>query len=98
VTGDDDEGRRRPAVEWVAILLAAGIATALNVITFAAMYVIVAVRLAGLPSQPGLSENTTQVLTGWGGGIIGVLGAYVGYAFGKRRNQADDQDKPDPPP
>jgi hypothetical protein len=27
----------------------------------------------------GISENGTQVLTGWGGGILGVLGAYVGY-------------------
>lgn len=31
----------------------------------------------------------TQVLTGWGGGIIGVLGAYVGYSFSKKKEDDD---------
>ena len=61
----------------VAVILAVGIATALNVIVFAVLYD--AIRSEG----PGLSENATQILTGWGGGIIGVLGAYIGYRAGR---------------
>lgn len=61
---------------WVAIILAVGIAVALNVMTFAALWV----ALQPFSSDvPRLGENSTQVLTGWGGGIMGVLGAYVGY-------------------
>jgi hypothetical protein len=33
---------------------------------------------------PTLGENTTQVLTGITGGLIGVLGSYVGYAMRHR--------------
>ena len=66
----------RHALGWVAVILAVGMATALNAITFAVLYD--AIRSEG----PGLSENATQVLTGWGGGIIGVLGAYIGYRVG----------------
>ena len=49
----------------------------------------------------GLSDNATQVLTGWGGGIIGVIGALVGLNVGagmeRRRQQPelvldDDED------
>jgi hypothetical protein len=29
--------------------------------------------------ESGLSDNAVQLLTGWGGGMIGVIGAYVGY-------------------
>jgi hypothetical protein len=65
----------------VAIILAVGIASALNIIT-TAMMVMVALRLA-VGVTAGLGENATQILTGWGGGIIGVLGAYVGHAFGR---------------
>ena len=73
-------GLTRPTgFETVAILLAIGIATALNAITFAVLYA----ALFGHSDVPGgLSENATQILTGWGGGIIGVLGAYVGYKAG----------------
>jgi hypothetical protein len=40
----------------------------------------------------GLSDNATQVLTGWGGGIIGVVGALVGLNVGRgveRRRQLE---------
>ena len=71
---------------WLAVLvLAVGLSTALNVITFAVVYDAIASK------GSGLSENATQVLTGWGGGIIGVLGAYVGYKAG----QPTDRSKPD---
>jgi hypothetical protein len=71
----------------VAIILAAGISLSLLTMTVATLYSAF-VRLGA--GGPGLSENATQVLTGWGGGMIGVLGAYVGYAFGKRANGNDN--------
>lgn len=64
--------------EWVAIILAIGIATAVNCVTFAVLYD--AIKSAG----PGLSENATQVLTTAFGGIVGVLGAYIGFKAGAR--------------
>lgn len=66
----------RHTSDWVALILAIGLATALNLITFAVLYD--AVR----SDTPGLSENATQILTGWGGGVIGILGAVFGYRAG----------------
>jgi hypothetical protein len=41
--------------------------------------------------EPGLSENATQILTGWGGGIIGVIGALVGYKAGETKRDNEDE-------
>lgn len=72
------------SIDLVAVILASGIALALNIMTAAAIWVAVAPLN---PDQiPRLGENSTQVLTGWGGGILGVLGAYVGFRFGDTRN------------
>jgi hypothetical protein len=60
----------------VAVVLAVGLASAVNFITIAVLWD--AVRSAG----PGLSENATQVLTTAFGGMIGVLGSYIGYRAG----------------
>lgn len=62
----------RPSRDWVAITIAVGISTALNVFTVAVLWD------ALFSERSGLSENGTQVLTGWGGGMVGVLGAYIG--------------------
>ena len=72
------------AGDAVTVILAAGLAVALLIITGAVMYD--AVR----SDTPGLSENATQILTGWGGGIIGVVGSYLGYRGGENaeRNRA----------
>ena len=59
----------------VAIILAVGMVVAINLFTFAAVYSAVA-------TNDQLSENATQILTGWGGGVIGVIGAIVGYTAG----------------
>jgi len=80
--------------DWIGILLAIGICTALNVIVFAVCYDAIASK------GPGLSENATQILTGWGGGIIGILGAMVGYRAGAQQNGGEppaDQPKDTPP-
>lgn len=58
------------------VVLAVGIATAMNLVTLASIWD------AFTSSEPGLSENATQVLTTLGGGILGVLGAAVGYKAG----------------
>lgn len=75
-----------PHRDWIALILAIGMCTALNLFCFAVLYD------ALFSTQPGLSENATQVLTGWGGGIIGILGAVFGYRAGQA--QRDDQNPP----
>lgn len=62
--------------DWVAIILALGLATAINCITFAVLWD--ALR----SDTPGLSENATQILTTAFGGILGVVGSYIGYRAG----------------
>lgn len=68
-----------PGKDWIALTLAVGICTALNLVTVAILYD--ALRSKG----PGISENATQILTGWGGGIIGILGAVFGYRAGSQQ-------------
>lgn len=66
----------------VAIILAVGIATAVNAITFGVLYDAIV-----NPGDAGLSENGTTVLTTAFGGIIGVLGSYVGFRGGEKAYQ-----------
>jgi hypothetical protein len=68
----------------VAAILAIGIGIALNTITVAVLY-----DAIQNPDNAGISENATQILTGWGGGIIGVIGALVGYKAGEQRKAED---------
>jgi hypothetical protein len=80
---EPEKPRRRPeAAGVVAIVLAGGMAIALNIITIALLYAAI-VRL-GVDPDSGLSDNGVQVLLAWGGGIISVLAGYVGYIVGKR--------------
>jgi len=60
---------------YVALVLAVTLGIAFNLFCAAVLWTAIA-------GDAPLSENATQVLTGWGGGIIGVLGAYVGYRVG----------------
>lgn len=60
----------------VAVILSIGICLALNLLVFAVFWDAI------YSSNSGISENATQILTGWGGGIIGVIGALVGYKAG----------------
>lgn len=70
----------RPNKDLVVLVIAVALGTAFNMVTFAVLW-------DGLFSnEAGLSDNAAQVLTGWGGGIIGILGTYVGY----RVSQADE--------
>lgn len=90
---------QRTAVGIVVVLLALGLSTALNLITFAALW---AAKFSPDTQFSGLSENATQVLTAWGSGIIGVIGSFIGYSYGLRRPKngpmLDDEPPPPPPP
>lgn len=66
----------RVATSAAVVILAVGIATAVNLITLASLWDAIA------SDEPGLSENATQVITALGGGIIGVIGAAIGYKAG----------------
>ena len=82
---DDAKSHHRSgAAGIVAIILAAGVAIALNVITMAILWAAWA-RL-GVDPDSGISENGTQLLTGTFGAIIGALSAYLGYTVGKKAN------------
>lgn len=67
--------QHRRAVDVVAIILASGIS--LGLLLVAAGSLMNTVRV-----EDNVGDHITQILTGWGGGMVGVLGAYVGYTFG----------------
>jgi hypothetical protein len=79
--------RPPPARDAVALILAVGLSTALNVIVAAILW-----DAIHNPSQAGISENATQILTGWGGGIIGILGAVFGFRAGASERAAQGGD------
>jgi hypothetical protein len=60
---------------YVALTLALGFVLGFNMFCFAVLY-------DAITGDTALSENATQVLTGWGGGMIGVIGSYIGYRVG----------------
>jgi hypothetical protein len=83
--------RPRGGQSVTAVVLAVALGVAINAITIGVLYDAIA-----NPGQAGLSENATQILTTAFGGIIGVLGGFIGYQAGRR----DDEESPDetPPP
>lgn len=81
MTGAGTRGR-----DLVAIILAIGLATALNLLMFAVLWD------ALFNSDPGLSENATQVITAMGSGVVGVLGGYTGGRAAERARQAERND------
>ena len=77
----------------VAFVLAVALGMTILLILVTAVIIIVD-REAPTPS---LGENTTQVLTSAVGGVVGILGAYIGYSFrGRPRNNGEDQDEEAP--
>src|SRR5262245_59169042 len=82
-----------PTRDFVAVILAVGLATALNIIVMGVLWDAIT-----QPDKSGLSENATQILTGWGGGIIGVLGDMFGYQAGTNSGGKGVSDDTEPPP
>lgn len=77
-----------PDRDLIALVLAIGLCTALNLLTFGVLWD------ALKSSTPGISENATQILTGWGGGVIGILGAVFGYRAGQQSGPSLPNDGP----
>ena len=71
VPGGPDQGRT-----LVVVVLTIGLATAINLITLGVVYDAIFSR------GPGLSENATQILSTAFGGMIGVVGSFVGFRAG----------------
>ena len=67
--------------DTVAFLLAVGISTAINLITFAVLYDAI------FSKGPGLSDNATQILTAAFTGMFGVLGSYIGFMAAGRNGE-----------
>ena len=76
--------RTRLGVDLVAAILAVGLAVLVVLIIVATMVQILA---NDLKPQIQLSENATQILIAAIGGMVGVLGGYVGH-----RLHDDDED------
>jgi len=73
--------RKFTTTDIVAMILSISIGVALNVF----------IIMAGLEAwfgpfalPIGLSDNATQILGAWGGGIISVIGALVGVRIGRQ--------------
>ena len=77
---------RRPSKDWAVIILATAFGIALIVVTAAVLYTAINNGKAGL----AVTETDVQLLTGWGGGVIGILGAYVGFRAGGNGEHHND--------
>ena len=75
--------------DWAVIVLAAALGTALIVITVAVLWVSLHNGKPGL----AVAETDVQLLMAWGGGIIGIVGAYVGYRAAAHQNNIIERDK-----
>ena len=74
-------------MDFVAAVLAIGLALLVVLIIVATIVQILNNRPASPEIQ--LSENATQVLIAAIGGIVGVLGGYVGYRVREHREDND---------
>jgi ABC-type nickel/cobalt efflux system permease component RcnA len=72
-------------VDIVALVLAISLGIAIILIMVA---VLENVHTKRTPT-PTLGENTAQVLIAVVGGVVGVLGSYIGFRVGKHEDSAD---------
>ena len=80
--------RPRVTKEAVAVVLAVGLVVAINALSVAILW-----EAITDPANVGISENSTQILTGAFGGIIGILGSYVGYSAARPLTKGSDDDE-----
>ena len=72
------------------VILTIGFVTALNCLTAAVLWDAI------YSTTSGLSENATQIITGAFGGILGVLGTFLGIKHGERSSHEPPIDHTDP--
>jgi hypothetical protein len=87
----------RLGVDLVVCILACALAASLLLVGISA---VLNVALGRNPA-PSLGENTTQVMTTVLGGIIGVVGTYVGYyvrGYDEHKREREHHDAPDEQP
>jgi hypothetical protein len=85
---EPEKNENRPGIDRVALVLAIGMVVNLLVIALMVFYATAYQSL----EAPGIIA-ATQVLTGWGGGIVGILGGYVGFRSA-RKNKDEEEPKP----
>jgi hypothetical protein len=85
----EDEKPPHPGIDRVALVLAIGMVVNLLVIALMVFYAAVFQTL----EAPGIIA-ATQVLTGWGGGIVGILGGYVGYRASRKIEKNKEEREP----
>jgi uncharacterized membrane protein SpoIIM required for sporulation len=87
---DEQPRRRLDGVDIVAIILAAALGLAIVAIILGAV-----IQIKTRASGVTLTENVTQILIAAIGGIVGVLGSYIGYRA-RPRSDRDDCAQPSP--
>lgn len=70
----------------IALILAVGVATAINIVVLAVMWDAIQVGAE-------ISENGTQIISGVLGGVIGILGSYLGFSTATRRQAEQAEEK-----
>jgi hypothetical protein len=78
--------KRYHAPDLVAIILATGLVT---IGTLIGLALVINVARGNNPT-PTLGENTTQVLIAVLGGLIGILGSYLGYSVFRKKLEEDE--------
>jgi hypothetical protein len=92
----DHERKKYDGRDLVAFVLALGLAVAVNVVAIG--IAVVALQNSGnvfpVTGGGGLPENLTQILTLVFGGIIGVLGSYIGAGEKKPSDTPPTEESP----
>lgn len=80
--------RKWTTTDIVAMILSISMGLALNIFIITAAVE----AINGPASLPiGLTDNATQILGSWGGGIISVIGALVGVRIGQKLPSKDSE-------
>jgi hypothetical protein len=82
--------RKWSTTDIVAMILSISIGLALNIFIIGS---VIEAYSNSITLPIGLSDNATQILGAWGGGIISVIGALVGVRIGRKLPPAESGNK-----